>query len=117
RSHLPLTTAAPLILNGSLTTPPHHPFPTRRSSDLPATFSRMSTAEAPEAAGDGFRALGLSEKLLDALTQLGYEELLGQSKRAKPDRKSTRLNSSHEWISYAVFCLKNKRRLMRNNTR
>src|SRR5207247_3957828 len=23
------------------------------------------------------------------------------------DRKSTRLNSSHEWISYAVFCLKN----------
>src|SRR5207247_7339777 len=22
-----------------------------------------------------------------------------------PDRKSTRLNSSHEWISYAVFCL------------
>src|SRR5207247_7676137 len=24
------------------------------------------------------------------------------------DRKSTRLNSSHEWISYAVFCLKNK---------
>src|SRR5438105_10733328 len=25
------------------------------------------------------------------------------------DRKSTRLNSSHEWISYAVFCLKNKK--------
>src|SRR5437762_2718425 len=27
------------------------------------------------------------------------------------DRKSTRLNSSHRCISYAVFCLKNKRRL------
>src|SRR5438105_5092080 len=27
---------------------------------------------------------------------------------AKQDRKSTRLNSSHEWISYAVFCLKKK---------
>src|SRR5207247_10421719 len=26
----------------------------------------------------------------------------------KKDRKSTRLNSSHEWISYAVFCLKKK---------
>src|SRR5438105_1578787 len=26
------------------------------------------------------------------------------------DRKSTRLNSSHEWISYAVFCLKKKKR-------
>src|SRR5438105_6502602 len=28
--------------------------------------------------------------------------------RAILDRKSTRLNSSHEWISYAVFCLKKK---------
>src|SRR5207247_11181933 len=28
------------------------------------------------------------------------------------DRKSTRLNSSHEWISYAVFCLKKKRKLI-----
>src|SRR5438105_11424544 len=27
---------------------------------------------------------------------------------AQEDRKSTRLNSSHEWISYAVFCLKKK---------
>src|SRR5207247_5493998 len=28
--------------------------------------------------------------------------------RTLEDRKSTRLNSSHEWISYAVFCLKKK---------
>src|SRR6266849_8567592 len=43
--------------------------------------------------------------------------LLGEesaSKHAKylgelRDRKSTRLNSSHEWISYAVFCLKKKK--------
>src|SRR5438105_15336208 len=28
---------------------------------------------------------------------------------AGADRKSTRLNSSHEWISYAVFCLKKKK--------
>src|SRR2546430_11302937 len=28
---------------------------------------------------------------------------------AKPDRKSTRLNSSHSQISYAVFCLKKKK--------
>src|SRR5258708_14262480 len=28
---------------------------------------------------------------------------------AKPDRKSTRLNSSHQIISYAVFCLKKKK--------
>src|SRR5206468_12132408 len=29
---------------------------------------------------------------------------------AGPDRKSTRLNSSHDQISYAVFCLKKKNR-------
>src|SRR5256885_8799471 len=29
--------------------------------------------------------------------------------RARPDRKSTRLNSSHLVISYAVFCLKKKK--------
>src|SRR2546430_7803118 len=29
--------------------------------------------------------------------------------RERPDRKSTRLNSSHSQISYAVFCLKKKR--------
>src|SRR6266536_5754551 len=28
----------------------------------------------------------------------------------RQDRKSTRLNSSHEWISYAVFCLKKKKK-------
>src|SRR5438105_5083399 len=30
------------------------------------------------------------------------------------DRKSTRLNSSHEWISYAVFCLKKKKDCIRD---
>src|SRR2546430_5920701 len=33
--------------------------------------------------------------------------------RATQDRKSTRLNSSHSQISYAVFCLKKKRLLTR----
>src|SRR5207247_914154 len=33
------------------------------------------------------------------------------------DRKSTRLNSSHEWISYAVFCLKKKTRKTRAQLR
>src|SRR5439155_7535483 len=32
------------------------------------------------------------------------------------DRKSTRLNSSHVAISYAVFCLKKKKRILRYNT-
>src|SRR2546430_5742228 len=33
----------------------------------------------------------------------------GQVEPAKIDRKSTRLNSSHSQISYAVFCLKKKK--------
>src|SRR5206468_12037002 len=32
------------------------------------------------------------------------------SARDAPDRKSTRLNSSHDQISYAVFCLKKKKK-------
>src|SRR2546429_1599358 len=32
------------------------------------------------------------------------------AKAKHPDRKSTRLNSSHGYISYAVFCLKKKNR-------
>src|SRR2546430_12275194 len=37
--------------------------------------------------------------------------VLGRDARTSGDRKSTRLNSSHSQISYAVFCLKKK-----NNT-
>src|SRR5258708_19976748 len=33
--------------------------------------------------------------------------------RARRDRKSTRLNSSHQIISYAVFCLKKKKNVGR----
>src|SRR5690554_7549049 len=35
-------------------------------------------------------------------------ELAGLAGTLEPDRKSTRLNSSHVRISYAVFCLKKK---------
>src|SRR2546422_3340759 len=34
----------------------------------------------------------------------------GDRKALEGDRKSTRLNSSHGYISYAVFCLKKKKR-------
>src|SRR5205809_3430912 len=38
-----------------------------------------------------------------------------QSESDREDRKSTRLNSSHGYISYAVFCLK-KKNTSHNNT-
>src|SRR5687768_18246418 len=37
-------------------------------------------------------------------------EITGLCLRSPGDRKSTRLNSSHGYISYAVFCLKKKKR-------
>src|SRR3712207_6940794 len=36
--------------------------------------------------------------------------VLGEAGRRRQDRKSTRLNSSHANISYAVFCLKKKKK-------
>src|SRR5438105_8038450 len=39
-----------------------------------------------------------------------HERCLGLDQANFRDRKSTRLNSSHEWISYAVFCLKKKKK-------
>src|SRR2546422_7220051 len=37
--------------------------------------------------------------------------MAGVLDRGDPDRKSTRLNSSHGYISYAVFCLKKKKKI------
>src|SRR2546427_9488828 len=38
------------------------------------------------------------------------DDVVGRrEQRRQPDRKSTRLNSSHSQISYAVFCLKKKK--------
>src|SRR5205809_6012634 len=51
--------------------------------------------------------------LLDFVAVLGAHILLLQ---ACTDRKSTRLNSSHGYISYAVFCLKKKKNNITNKT-
>src|SRR5438105_10426432 len=64
--------------------PALHSFPTRRSSDLSPNRASPTVQN--------------SDKL-----HVRTEENGGAA-----DRKSTRLNSSHEWISYAVFCLKKK---------
>src|SRR2546426_1875304 len=44
-----------------------------------------------------------------------FDEINAYSHRAHGDRKSTRLNSSHLVISYAVFCLKKKKTKRRGN--
>src|SRR5690625_6766593 len=47
--------------------------------------------------------------LMELDTQLLISYNLQYIKKQKLDRKSTRLNSSHVAISYAVFCLKKKK--------
>src|ERR1039458_10478148 len=47
--------------------------------------------------------------IYDACEELDHY-LYGTPKRGGSDRKSTRLNSSHLGISYAVFCLKKKKK-------
>src|SRR5206468_9892071 len=42
--------------------------------------------------------------------QDGWAERVADAPRGVGDRKSTRLNSSHDQISYAVFCLKKKKK-------
>src|SRR2546422_2279858 len=56
-----------------------------------------------EISGTGYRAVLQGKKLQLAL---GFSHPIEID---PPDRKSTRLNSSHGYISYAVFCLKKKK--------
>src|SRR5258707_7904281 len=49
-------------------------------------------------------------RLLLIESGLGNVILMGSRHSAQEDRKSTRLNSSHANISYAVFCLKKKKK-------
>src|SRR2546422_2296293 len=52
---------------------------------------------------------GLADVLAFAQADLVEPAPDGERDEA-PDRKSTRLNSSHGYISYAVFCLKKKKK-------
>src|SRR5690606_41956353 len=79
------------------------PFPTRRSSDLSvneAPFLNLANTPPP--------ILKLSARKASSLTTcLSFSSI--HITPAVLDRKSTRLNSSHVKISYAVFCLKKKK--------
>src|SRR3712207_8931756 len=88
--------------------------PTRRSSDLqsvpPGLPLQQEGAAAADAADEGeaqeVEGLRLAEPAPGAPGRGEAAEL----DQAGLDRKSTRLNSSHANISYAVFCLKKKNR-------
>src|SRR3989449_7425220 len=52
------------------------------------------------------------DRRLEARRQpfVGIRRWVGDRRQGRRDRKSTRLNSSHGYISYAVFCLKKKKK-------
>src|SRR5205814_9644429 len=79
-------------------------FPTRRSSDL----ARLELVHAP---GEGARFALVAGRAVAALQLVELVEQVNELQRCDcTDRKSTRLNSSHLGISYAVFCLKKKKK-------
>src|SRR3712207_7963275 len=94
-----------------------------RSTLFPYTTlfrSRRLAALLPALARRSSRRLGLGRRLLGLLAfRAAAFELLALLGRARPrdrlDRKSTRLNSSHANISYAVFCLKKKNKYSRTS--
>src|SRR2546422_4777401 len=51
-------------------------------------------------------------ELLDVFELVSWKDELVEA--YSQDRKSTRLNSSHGYISYAVFCLKKKKKTKRD---
>src|SRR5256885_12379579 len=62
-----------------------------------------------------FRSLGMMRQCLQDGGDARGDALLSQGTALQMiDRKSTRLNSSHLVISYAVFCLKKKKRTQLN---
>src|SRR5699024_12673267 len=100
-----------LFLPSSPTHRHAHSFPTRRSSDL-AVFIPQS---------DGLGCTGKKAQILRPVEVIHLfidcaVPVQEHSRASRPflithqDRKSTRLNSSHVSISYAVFCLKKKKR-------
>src|SRR5699024_12739170 len=94
-----------------------HSFPTRRSSDL-TPYARPPAFPPSPSARSAFACPGRSQgssprpaqggRCLPVASQATQRlELAARSphSHAARDRKSTRLNSSHVSISYAVFCL------------
>src|SRR2546430_9228162 len=80
-----------------------------RSTLFPYTTlfrSRAFPTGSADARGPAFATLHGSIQLAMAAAAQGRDVPAGQ------DRKSTRLNSSHSQISYAVFCLKKKNEVL-----
>src|SRR3712207_8785398 len=94
-----------------------------RSTLFPYTTLFLSLAVRRTALVGGVRPVHVDELRPQALALLALGGVGAHRGRARPDldldlrdRKSTRLNSSHANISYAVFCLKKKKTYVMQST-
>src|SRR5688572_30945245 len=70
----------------------------------------LHPVEARRERRDDDLAFGAREDLLERVLDVGFRSGIAAAiDVGGEDRKSTRLNSSHSQISYAVFCLKKKK--------
>src|SRR5690554_6347196 len=74
----------------------------------PTAFPSLLSMEA-DLVGFARSILHAPDEVVGTVTSGGTESILLAVQTAREDRKSTRLNSSHVRISYAVFCLKKKK--------
>src|SRR3712207_8641799 len=79
--------------------------------DVPEPVPGQAARDGGELGGG---VLGRDQPLLDRLAELLDQPGPGRGNEymTAEDRKSTRLNSSHANISYAVFCLKKKKNII-----
>src|SRR5206468_13083399 len=92
--------------------PPRAPSPLSLHDALPIYLDVIIAAEDPGPLLDALPAL----EAIDSAARTGERGARGMThtgmavipRAGHPDRKSTRLNSSHDQISYAVFCSKKK---------
>src|SRR5690606_41493034 len=90
-------------------------FPTRRSSDLGRGVRRHDDHLIGGArVGAGERGIVATDLRACPLRMIEKVEVVDRHDAGRVDRKSTRLNSSHVKISYAVFCLKKKISVLRS---
>src|SRR3989449_7947916 len=129
RAHSVTDSTPPLRASRSASAVPHAPPPTTAIFTSPAPVSRRHALSRPEpilrtihqppnvppmrvpdqqgerhARPEGVRRARRGEPHPE-------REQRRRGERRRGDRKSTRLNSSHGYISYAVFCLKKKKKI------
>src|SRR2546429_2154279 len=85
-----------------------------RSTLFPyTTLFRSHSRKRGSVVGGGGVAIAVRYRTASLRTRRAFRVEVGQrAAETERDRKSTRLNSSHGYISYAVFCLKKKKTIV-----